>query len=406
MTRKKTAAPARGPRPLASPASPAARSPRAPRAGPRAAGVPGGGPTSGDVYVGGPAYADVLRAELSSAGARVDGDGEVAPGAVLVTPAARGPLLDPCFARQVLPGARLVRGATVNEIAAAVLDVAAAAGASLLPEDAEVTLPEMARRGSQALEEHPLSAARVELEDVVGKKIAGRREKHGGAPPTGHVLRVLLVEAWGAWVSLTRRVEGPPLLAWPSTFPGGRALGPHEEARDAPSSAHRKIDEALAWLGAAPGPDDLVLDLGAAPGGWSWACLQRGAQVVAVDRADLHDEVARHPRLTHVRADAFRYVPERAPTWLICDVIAEPERSLELAMKALASPKLQALVVTLKLKRPVQLEVLKKARALARGTPGYFGRTKNLVANKLEVSLMMRRRDLNAPAAPAVDGGA
>lgn len=372
--------------------------------GQRSRGRPGprGGPTTGDLYLGGPGYTDVLRAELASLGARVDDKSEVAPGVL----AARGTLLDPCFARQVLPAARLVTDTTANELAATILDVAGAAGASLLPEDAEVTLPEMPRRGSQALDEHPLTAARGELEDVLRKKIAGRREKHGAPPATGHVLRVFLVETWGAWVSVSRRLEGPPLLAWPSPFPGGRALGAiGEEARDAPSSAHRKIDEALAWLGAEPGPGDLVLDLGAAPGGWSWACLQRGAQVVAVDRADLHDEVARHPRLTHVRADAFRYVPERQPTWLICDVIAEPERSLDVATRALASPALRALVVTLKLKRPAKLDVLKKARALARTTPGFFGRAKNLVANKLEVSLMMRRRELTSTETGADGGG-
>lgn len=346
--------------------------------------------------MGGPGYADVLRAELASLGARVDAHNESTPG-VIVVPRASVGLVDPCFARQVLPDARLLAASNANDLAAQVLDAAAASGAVLLPDDVDVTLPEMPRRGSHALDEHPLTSALGELEDVLRKKIAGRREKHGGTEATGHVVRVLVVDAWSAWISVGKRPAGPALLAWPSAFPGGRAL--REDARDAPSSAHRKLDEALAWLEFAPGPDDLVLDLGAAPGGWSWVCLQRGASVIAVDRADLHDEVARHPRLTHARADAFRYVPERQPTWLICDVIAEPERSLEVAQRALGSRQLRALVVTLKLKRPPQLDLLKKARALARSTPGFFGRVKHLAANKLEVTLLMRRRDDDGRAA-------
>jgi 23S rRNA (cytidine2498-2'-O)-methyltransferase len=337
--------------------------------------------------VGGPAVVDVLAAELKSLGAKLPPDAEVAPGVLCAFPG-KG-VLDPAFARQVLPAARLLRGAHLNELAAAILDVAAAQGASLVVEDAEVTLPEMPRRGSHALDEHPLTAASAELLDVLRKKIAGRREKHGGDPPSGHKLRVLLVEAWAAWVSVAKRVEGPALLAWPSSFPGGRPLD--EEARDAPSSAHRKLDEALAWLERGPGEGDHVVDLGAAPGGWSWVALQKGATVEAVDRADLNDDVASHPRLTHVRADAFKHVPARRPTWLICDVIAEPERSLEVAQRAVTSSALQGLVVTLKLKRPVKLDVLAKARAFARTTPGFFGRVKNLSANKLEVSLMMKR---------------
>jgi hypothetical protein len=363
----------------------------------RTSGVARPAPRTADLYLGGPAYADVLRAELASLGARLDDQGEVAPGILAVPRGSAGGLLDPCFARQVLPDARFVEGPHANEVAAAALGVSQAAGASLLSGDAEVVLPELPRRGSRALEEHPLTAARLELQDVLTKKIVGRREKHGAPDATGHQLRVLLVDTWGAWVSVTKRLEGPALLSWPSPFPGGRAFD--EGARDAPSSAHRKLDEALAWLEAAPGPDDVVLDLGAAPGGWSWACLERGAQVIAVDRADLDAEIAKHPRLTHVRADAFRYLPERQPTWLICDVIADPARSLELAQRAAASEKLQALIVTLKLKRPAQLEVLKRARAFARASPGFFGRVKNLAANKLEVSLMMRRPTVAASAA-------
>jgi 23S rRNA (cytidine2498-2'-O)-methyltransferase len=104
--------------------------------------------------------------------------------------------------------------------------------------------------------------------------------------------------------------------------------------------------------------------------------------------------------LTHVRADAFKYVPERAPTWLLCDVIAEPERSLDVAKRALEKKNLRGLVVTLKLKNPVSLAVLDAARALCKRTPGFFGRCKNLVANKLEVTLLLERAAaISAPTA-------
>lgn len=339
--------------------------------------------------MGGPAYVDVLREELRSLGARIHDHSEVAAGALLVTGGAAAPL-DPAFARQVLPGACLVENGTANELASAVLEVCNASGASLVPADVEVALPELPRKGSKALEEHPLTSAREDVARLIGLKVEGRRAKHGAPPATGHQLRVLLVDTWRAWVSISKRSGAPALIAWPSPFVGGRPID--EEARDAPSSAHRKIDEALAWLETGPGPGDVVLDLGAAPGGWSWACLERGADVIAVDRADLHPEIARHGRLTHVRADAFRYVPERQPTWLICDVIVDPERSLDLAVGALSSRHLRGLVVTLKLKRPVPTDVLKKARAVARSTPGFFGRVKQLASNKLEVTMMMRRR--------------
>ena len=344
--------------------------------------VSGGSARRGDVYLGSPAYADVLVAELARLGAKHPVD--VAPGVIVVD---AGPLLDPCFALDVLPDAVLVTAKSANDLAGALLDAVGD-----MPERVHVVLPEVARRGSRALEEHPLAAARVDLADVVDKKRAGRVEKHGVPAVPGLVVTAVLVDAWSAWVSAAVSANADPvpaLLAWPSRFPGGRALG--EDAKDAPSSAHRKLDEALLWLEREPGPDDMVLDLGAAPGGWSWVALQKGARVWAVDRADLSPDVARHERLTHVKADAFTWTPERMPTWLLCDVIAEPERSLDVAKRALTSRSLKGLVVTLKLKQPVSLKLLDEARAVAQRTQGFFGRCKHLAANKLEVTLMMRR---------------
>ncbi|HEY4220287.1 MAG TPA: SAM-dependent methyltransferase [Myxococcota bacterium] len=341
------------------------------------------------MYLGSAGHGHTLMAELAHLGARHPS--EVEPGLVVVD---AGALVDPCFARQVLAGATRVSAPHGNDLAAALLDTVSARD---LPDSAVVITPEMERRGSHALEEHPLAAAQANLASVLEAKIVGRRAKHGIAP-SGLVLECVLVDAWAAWVSVRATSSAPALLSWPSPFSGGRALG--EDARDAPSSAHRKLDEALAWLGAGPGPGDVVLDLGAAPGGWSWVCLQRGASVIAVDRADLSPDLLKHPLLTHVRADAFKYVPERAPTWLLCDVIAEPERSLDVAKRALEKKNLRGLVVTLKLKNPVSLAVLDAARALCKRTPGFFGRCKNLVANKLEVTLLLERAAaISAPTA-------
>ena len=50
-----------------------------------------------------------------------------------------------------------------------------------------------------------------------------------------------------------------------------------------------------------------AVDLGAAPGGWTWQLAQRGVAVTAVDNGPLKGARARRPRsCTHVREDAFR----------------------------------------------------------------------------------------------------
>jgi 23S rRNA (cytidine2498-2'-O)-methyltransferase len=58
--------------------------------------------------------------------------------------------------------------------------------------------------------------------------------------------------------------------------------------------------------------------------------LGRGGKVVAVDRSPLRADLMRHPSLKFVRGDAFRFQPDAPADWLLCDVIAFPDRVFEL----------------------------------------------------------------------------
>lgn len=332
--------------------------------------------TTLDVYLAAPVVDDVLRLELQSLrrGARLV---ELARGVVAV-PA--GALVDPATARQVLPAASRVQAKTASERA---LRIVGAHGGPFARVD--VLLPELPRRGAAEPGRHPLAADAATLRDELVGKIDGR----GLRADDGLLLQALVVGKDEVWTSATRPSAAPPLLAWPAAFPGGAA--PIEPDRWAPSTAYRKIEEALRWLDAAPGPQDLCVDLGAAPGGWTHALVKRGARVVAVDRAEMDPALAKNPLVTHVKKDAFSYVHDEMPTWLCCDVIALPGRALQLVEDATASTKLRALVVTVKLKKPYDMAAVAKARALARGRPGWWGRAKHLAANKLEVTLMMKR---------------
>jgi 23S rRNA (cytidine2498-2'-O)-methyltransferase len=63
-----------------------------------------------------------------------------------------------------------------------------------------------------------------------------------------------------------------------------------------------------------------AVDLGAAPGGWTWHLVQLGMQVVAVDNGPLKGVVAEHPSVKHLRQDGFRYRPKNPVDWLVCDM--------------------------------------------------------------------------------------
>lgn len=367
---------------------------RRPRGAAKRKGVPAA--RASDVYLCSSGFEATLASELRRRGT-------TEPGLVMVP--SSGPPLDVAFARQVLPAARSLEATGPSELADAVMrhlgedEHALLSGRALL----HVFPPDFLRRGSARPEPHPLSSAVDRLGELLSLKIEGRARKRGVEPAEGgaeRLVQVLLVEGWRAWcASGPIAGEGDPLRAWPSLFPGGHA--PVRGYEDAPSSAYRKLVEALAWLRLRPGEDDVVLDLGAAPGGWSYVALANGARVIAYDRADLDARLTAHPRLEHVRRDAFADAPLDEGTWLLCDVIDAPERSLELIARALAAPRLRALVVTVKLKPPIALGPVEEAKALvARArADGWVARVKHLVHNKHEVTVMARRADASEPVA-------
>ena len=99
---------------------------------------------------------------------------------------------------------------------------------------------------------------------------------------------------------------------------------------DAPSRSYLKVEEAYGILGETPQADQVVVDLGAAPGGWSFSAAERGAQVVAVDNGPLKAGATDHPRIAHRREDAFDFEVTGDPVdWLFCDLVEDPYHVLE-----------------------------------------------------------------------------
>jgi len=335
------------------------------------------------LYVGSPDTEDVLVAELRRRGDAV----VVAPG--FVQSALRA---DPVFARCVLPRPIRVQADSAAELAAALLALEPAA--SFAPERIHVFAPELPRSGSADKGAHPLARDAESLANTLRKKAEGRRAKGKAGPPTAHTLRVALVGPRTALASVDLDAGGAApdaLVAWPGPFAGGRAVAV-EHARDAPSSAHRKLHEAFAWLGTGPAEGDVAVDLGAAPGGWTRVLRDAGARVVAVDRGALDEGLQRDPQVTWLRRDALDVdLAALQPTWVVCDVIWAPARTLEVVARAVAVDSVKAIVATLKLVRPVDFDALDDAVGLATGSVGFAGRVKHLVANKLEVTLLMRR---------------
>ena len=73
-----------------------------------------------------------------------------------------------------------------------------------------------------------------------------------------------------------------------------------------------------------------AVDLGAAPGGWSWQMVKRGIRVAAVDNGPMKGVLAKHPLVEHLRQDGFKFAPRKAVDWLICDMVEKPAKVADL----------------------------------------------------------------------------
>lgn len=136
----------------------------------------------------------------------------------------------------------------------------------------------------------------------------------------------------GAFCLLSRnRLLASPICS--SAFAGGEPVF-NENRQEPPNRAYLKLWEALTLARRRPAAGDSCLDLGASPGGWTWALARLGAEITAVDRAALVPELAARPNVTVLQQDAFSMSLNglaHHPSWILSDIIAYPERLFTLA---------------------------------------------------------------------------
>ncbi len=105
--------------------------------------------------------------------------------------------------------------------------------------------------------------------------------------------------------------------------------------RQAPSRSTLKLAEAISELLTPAEQEKLragqrAVDLGAAPGGWTWQLASRGIRVLAVDNGTMAQAVMDTGFVEHLRADGFTFRPRSAVDWLVCDMVDKPARIADL----------------------------------------------------------------------------
>ena len=155
-----------------------------------------------------------------------------------------------------------------------------------------------------------------------------------------------------------------------SPLPAGR-LHFVEDHENPPSRAYLKIQESLTlfryYFGEElPKANEKCFEAGACPGGWTWVLVNLGAQVFAVDRAELAPSLMKNPLVTFQAHDAFTLKPDEigAFDWIFSDVICYPERLFEWVNMWLESGKVRNMICTIKMQGEIDYDLVHRFASL------------------------------------------
>lgn len=156
-----------------------------------------------------------------------------------------------------------------------------------------------------------------------GLKVLKSRRRRAFEPlPSGPLGAFALIGEQELWLTPELQPAVPP-LSWE-----------FEESLEPPSRAYLKLWELFTRQGFRPQAGDTCLELGSAPGGWTWVLAGLGCQVIAVDKGEMSPPLKNHPRVQWLRKDAFaRDLPEtvgRPVDWFFSDLICYPKDLLAL----------------------------------------------------------------------------
>ena len=136
--------------------------------------------------------------------------------------------------------------------------------------------------------------------------------------------------------------------------------------KQAPSRSTLKLEEAWLQLVSKTEMANMfksgyrAVDLGSAPGGWTWQLVNKNLKVFAVDNGPMDDALMASGRITHLREDAFTYKPKRPVEWMVCDIVDKPARVQQLMLRWLMQGWCRFTIFNLKLPMKQRWKTAKK----------------------------------------------
>lgn len=326
-------------------------------------------------------YESLLERELGEAGLVVSEKGAGWAKAELVGgDAVRQSLAEMVFPQQTLVAPRELKGESVNAVAQQLADYFFE---SLRGERIETAWPcvfqtvaEVVGLGRRA------SAVEKALGELLKKKLSRITKLATPELPRG------AGQARGLFVFFA---DFGRVFATREVWLGGQRRMADDDL--APSRSYLKVEEAYIVLGREPQPGETVVDLGAAPGGWSYSAAKRGAHVIAIDNGPLKGGAVNNPLIEHRLEDAFRFQPKTGEVydWLFCDLVEEPHHVMQnIVTPWLANGWCRHFVINLKFGHVDALGLLREMRAKESPFVAYARnlRIRHLYHNREEFTLV------------------
>ncbi|HJD96922.1 SAM-dependent methyltransferase [Mailhella massiliensis] len=183
--------------------------------------------------------------------------------------------------------------------------------------------------------------------------------------------------AWTLWDHDTLLVSAK----CSSAFPDGEVRF-EEDRVNPPSRAYLKLWETFTLFDCFPQAGELCVDLGSAPGGWTWVLASLGAKVFSIDKSPIEKRVAAMKGVDHCLGSGFGLEPQTAGyvDWLFSDMACYPERLLGTVKQWLEAGAAGNFVCTIKLQGATDHAVVQAFRDI----PG--SRVVHLSCNKHELT--------------------
>lgn len=172
--------------------------------------------------------------------------------------------------------------------------------------------------------------------------------------------------------------------------------------REAPSRSTLKLEEA--WHTFIPREqwderlsDEMTgVDLGAAPGGWTYQLVKRGMLVTAIDNGPMAESLMDTGLVQHLMVDGFTWKPKKPVDWMVCDIVEKPARTASMVEEWVGGGHCREAVVNLKL--PMKQRYAEVRRLLLRLEESFAARKirvsiacKQLYHDREEVTCHLRR---------------